>query len=72
MCVLMYVMCTYIDVSYINMMYETCVMVVNIFKIFCLKKSYIYIIESQHVFLSWHAMKNLQFMTPKKKTLKKF
>jgi len=33
---------------------------------------YIYIIESQHVFLSWHAMKNLQFMTPKKKTLKKF
>jgi hypothetical protein len=33
---------------------------------------YIYIYISQHVFLSWHAMKNLQSMTQKKKTLKKF
>jgi hypothetical protein len=37
-----------------------------------LLKLYIYIIKSQHVFLSWHAMKNLQSMTPKEKPLKRF
>jgi hypothetical protein len=36
-CVLMYVMCIYIDASCINMIYKTCMMVVNIFKTFCLK-----------------------------------
>jgi hypothetical protein len=34
MCALMYVMCIYIDISCINMIYETCMMVMNIFKIF--------------------------------------
>jgi hypothetical protein len=34
LCVLRYVMCIYIDISCINMIYETCMMVMNIFKIF--------------------------------------
>jgi hypothetical protein len=35
---LMYVMCMYIDISCINMIYKTCMMLVNILKIF-IKKS---------------------------------
>jgi hypothetical protein len=34
---LMYVMCIYIDVSCINMVYETCAMMVNNLKMFCSK-----------------------------------
>ncbi len=36
-----------------------------------LLKKFIYIIKSQHVFLPWHAMKNLQSMTQKKEYIKK-
>jgi hypothetical protein len=69
LCVLSYVMCIYIDVSCINMIYETCMMTMNIFKIYILKIHiyiYIYIVNIK----SRHAVRNLQSLTEKTKTLK--
>ncbi len=62
----------YIDVSCINMIYEICRMVINIFKIFFNPKNDIINIKSQHTFMSWHAMKHLESMTSFFKRLKKF
>jgi hypothetical protein len=68
MCVLRYTMCIYIDISCINMIYETCMMVGNYFQNILLKnQKKIINIKSWHVFLSRHVVTKFTIYDRKKK-----